>query len=200
MHTIRQENAGDESEIRRLLGSAFDATHSKRNIWALREGAPVDGLCLVAPAGAPAGVRTGVPGDVALPGVAPGARTDSSPDTSEPPALLGSIRYWPITVAGLPSLLLGPLAVSPEMRGQGIGQALVSDSLNLARKDGHWRCCFVSGEPHYYLKFGFEKLTQSDVILPQAIEEERLHLLDFSSPNLKEMPPRPWVISAREMD
>ena len=182
MHTIRQENAGDESEIRRLLGSAFDATHSKRNIWALREGAPVDGLCLVAPA------------DVA------GAHTDSSPDTSEPPALLGSIRYWPITVAGLPSLLLGPLAVSPEMRGQGIGQALVSDSLNLARKDGRWRCCFVSGEPHYYLKFGFEKLTQSDVILPQAIEEERLHLLDFSSPNLKEMPPRPWVIRAREMD
>ena len=193
MHTIRQENAGDESEIRRLLGSAFDATHSKRNIWALREGAPVDGLCLVAPADvAPAGV----PGDVALPGVAPGAL----PDTSEPPALLGSIRYWPITVAGLPSLLLGPLAVSPEMRGQGIGQALVSDSLNLARKDGRWRCCFVSGEPHYYLKFGFEKLTQSDVILPQAIEEERLHLLDFSSPNLKEMPPRPWVIRAREMD
>ena len=185
MHTIRQENAGDESEIRRLLGSAFDATHSKRNIWALREGAPVDGLCLVAPA------------DVAPADVAP---ADVAPDTSAPPALLGSIRYWPITVAGLPSLLLGPLAVSPEMRGQGIGQALVSDSLNLARKDGRWRCCFVSGEPHYYLKFGFEKLTQSDVILPQAIEEERLHLLDFSSPNLKEMPPRPWVISAREMD
>ena len=192
MHTIRQENAGDESEIRRLLGSAFDATHSKRNIWALREGAPVDGLCLVAPADvAPADASSDV---------AAGARTDSSPDTSAPPALLGSIRYWPITVAGLPSLLLGPLAVSPEMRGQGIGQALVSDSLNLARKDGRWRCCFVSGEPHYYLKFGFEKLTQSDVILPQAIEEERLHLLDFSSPNLKEMPPRPWVISAREMD
>ena len=188
MHTIRQENAGDESEIRRLLGSAFDATHSKRNIWALREGAPVDGLCLVAPADVAGGVAA-----VDAPAGAPA-------DTSAPPALLGSIRYWPITVAGLPSLLLGPLAVSPEMRGQGIGQALVSDSLNLARKDGRWRCCFVSGEPHYYLKFGFEKLTQSDVILPQAIEEERLHLLDFSSPNLKEMPPRPWVIRAREMD
>ena len=34
--------------------------------------------------------------------------------------LLGSIRYWPITIADKPSILLGPLAVDPAVRGRGL--------------------------------------------------------------------------------
>ena len=72
--------------------------------------------------------------------------------------LAGSIRYWPITIAGEASLLLGPLAVDPALRGQGIGRQLVLKSIDLARQQGHWHWCFVSGERDYYPKLGFSKL------------------------------------------
>lgn len=161
MHTIRLETGTDATEIKRLLGLGFAASHAQRNIWQLRQGAPVAELCLVAQADA---------------------------------GLLGSIRYWPLVIAGLPSLLLGPLAVDPAVRGQGIGRQLVLDSLEKARVMGHWRWCFVSGERDYYPKLGFTKIAAADIDLPAPIEEERLHLLDFSAKNLVNMPDRPWLI------
>ena len=113
--------------------------------------------------------------------------------------LVCSIRYWPITVASVPSLLLGPLAVDPAVRGRGFGRQLVRDSLAMAHRTGTWRWCFVSGEPGYYASLGFTKIGADDVDLPAPIEDERLHLLDFSAKTLKEgnlgdMPERPWAI------
>ena len=40
-------------------------------------------------------------------------------------ALLGSVRFWPISVGGHEELLLGPLAVRGDQRGRGIGIALM---------------------------------------------------------------------------
>ena len=113
--------------------------------------------------------------------------------------LVGSIRYWPVTIASTPSLLLGPLAVDPEIRGQGIGRQLVGDSLDMARRKKAWRWCFVSGEPEYYTRLGFAKVGAADLDLPAPIEDERLHLMDFSSESpgegkLGDMPERPWAI------
>ena len=113
--------------------------------------------------------------------------------------LVGSIRYWPITIASTPSLLLGPLAVDPEIRGRGVGRQLVGDSLDIARRKKAWRWCFVSGEAGYYTRLGFTKVGAADLDLPAPIEDERLHLLDFSSESqaqggLGDMPERPWAI------
>ena len=163
---IRLETTSDAAEIKRLLALGFDSGHAGRNIWALREGAPVPGLCLVAEAG------------------------DGR--------LHGSIRYWPISIASTPSLLLGPLAVDPAIRGRGIGRRLVKDSIALAREAGGWRWCFVSGEPGYYTRLGFAKVGAEDLDLPAPIEDERLHLLDFSAKTsegrLADMPERPWAV------
>ena len=107
--------------------------------------------------------------------------------------LLGSIRYWPITIADQPSILLGPLAVEPAVRGRGIGVQLVRQSLERAMA-GAWHWCFISGEPNYYLKFGFSPVTYEDVSLPAHIEEERLHMLALSSATPEDMPPKPWPV------
>ena len=163
MVTIRQETTADQHEVERLMVLGFDASHSKRNIWHLREGAPVAELSLVAE------------------------------DIHQPGYLLGSIRYWPITIAGLPSLLLGPLAVDPELRGQGIGRELVLKSLDLAR-NGPWDFCFVSGERDYYPKLGFTKLSSDQVDLLAYIEEERLHMISVSAKKSYDLPTPPWAI------
>jgi len=163
MPMLRPEQASDRAEIERLLSLGFPASHARRNIWALRHGPPQAELCLVAE------------------------------DGENPGHLLGSIRYWPITIAGYPSVLLGPLAVDPELRGQGIGRQLVRESLALAEK-GPWRWCFVSGERDYYPRLGFTKLLAGDVDLPAPIEEERLHLISVSGDSLEELPSRPWII------
>ena len=162
----RVEAASDAAEIKRLLGLSFDSGHAGRNVWTLRAGPPVPGLCMVADGGG---------------------------------GLVGSIRYWPVTIAAVPSLLLGPLAVDPGLRGRGIGRRLVGDSLEAARRTGDWRWCLVSGEPGYYTQLGFAKVAAADLDLPAPIEEERLHLLDFSvSPSgeggLGRMPGRPWAV------
>ena len=167
MVKLRQETSADQPEINRLMALGFNPSHAKRNIWSLRQSLPVADLCLVAE------------------------------DENKPGHLLGSIRYWPITIAGLPSLLLGPLAVDPTLRGQGIGRQLVLQSLEHARK-GPWEFCFVSGERDYYPKLGFTKLSSDQVDLLAIIEEERLHLISVCSKKIEDLPTSPWAIRSVE--
>jgi len=69
--------------------------------------------------------------------------------------LVGSIRYWPILVGqtNAPALLLGPLAVDPRRRGEGIGRMLVAQTLDRATLDGH-RIVLLVADPGYYEQFG----------------------------------------------
>lgn len=71
--------------------------------------------------------------------------------------LVGTIRYWPVAIGGreAPALLLGPLAVATDRRGEGIGDALMRRSLELARSVGPGVVCLV-GDLEYYARFGFE--------------------------------------------
>ena len=57
--------------------------------------------------------------------------------------------------ASFKALALGPVAVLPERQRQGIGQKLIRDGLNRARK-ARWDIIFVLGDPNYYRKFGFD--------------------------------------------
>ncbi|GAB4362487.1 MAG: N-acetyltransferase [Kiloniellaceae bacterium] len=88
---------------------------------------------------------------------------------------LGSIRYWPIEIAGTPAILLGPLAVEPALQGRGIGKALVRHSLEAAVKAGH-RICVVVGDPTYYRPFGFESAPGHGLSLPGPVEPERFQV------------------------
>ena len=73
-------------------------------------------------------------------------------------ALAGAIRYWPVRVGelGHKCLLLGPVAVHPTHQGEGLGGALIWDSLARARKIG-WKRVILVGDAPYYRRFGFAR-------------------------------------------
>lgn len=70
--------------------------------------------------------------------------------------LVGSVQQTPVAVGdkGSRALLLGPLAVEPALRGQGIGRALLRHSLDAARAAGRPHV-FLVGERDYYEPLGF---------------------------------------------
>jgi predicted N-acetyltransferase YhbS len=72
-----------------------------------------------------------------------------------PAGMVGAIRYWPLVLGQHAALLLGPLAIDPQRRGQGIGRLLMSRSMMLAAAQG-WPHVFLVGDPNYYRQFGFE--------------------------------------------
>jgi len=69
-------------------------------------------------------------------------------------AVLGTIRYWPVSVGGQKAMLLGPVAARPELKGKGIGKALIWRSLDMAAWANH-RLVLLVGDLAYYGQFGF---------------------------------------------
>ncbi|MEP3247048.1 MAG: N-acetyltransferase [Sneathiella sp.] len=87
--------------------------------------------------------------------------------------LLASIRYWPVTVGEkLDALLLGPIVVEPDRQGEGIGVALIRQSLQHARNFG-CKAVILVGDPDYYQRFGFVSAFGKGLLLPGPVEEHR---------------------------
>ena len=87
--------------------------------------------------------------------------------------LLGSVRFWPVAVGGQSSLLLGPLAVEPALRGKGIGISLMQRGIEQARALGFATMILVGDEP-YYARVGFAKLASGRVRMPGPVDPERV--------------------------
>ena len=71
--------------------------------------------------------------------------------------LSGAIRFWPVRVGAVPALLLGPVAVHPTRQGEGLGGALINDSVGGAGDLG-WSRVLLVGDAPYYRRFGFTRL------------------------------------------
>ena len=71
--------------------------------------------------------------------------------------VVGQIAFSPVTIGGNDCgwLGLGPVAVSPSLQRQGIGQALVNEGLKQIRGLKAKGCVLV-GDPAFYRRFGFE--------------------------------------------
>jgi predicted N-acetyltransferase YhbS len=74
--------------------------------------------------------------------------------------LVGTIRFWPIAIddpetgQSIEALILGPLGVSPNLQGRGIGAALIEHGIEVAREQGH-KIVILVGDLTYYGRFGF---------------------------------------------
>jgi predicted N-acetyltransferase YhbS len=85
--------------------------------------------------------------------------------------LAGAIRYWPVRIGTFDALLLGPVAVHPTRQGEGLGRALIEESLRHAGPLG-WDRVMLVGDAPYYNRFGFERL--EGVIMPPPTNPERV--------------------------
>ena len=141
--TIRPEKPADQAAIEHLIVTSFGREErKKRTVYQFRDGiAPLSDLSLVA------STATG--------------------------KLVGSLRFWPCKLPAkledesqIP--LLGPLAVLPELRGQGAGRALVSAGLSLVREKA-FPAVLIVGDPGYYAPQGFSVAVVQNLWLPGPV-------------------------------
>lgn len=141
MLDLAAEQPADAAAVEALLDAAFGPDRLAKRSYAYRDGVPpVAGLCFV--------VREAGPRSVASTG-----------------RIVGSIRYWPVSVGGVAALLLGPLAVDPRRQGTGIGATLVYHTIDRAAREG-WPFVLLVGEPAYYRRFGFRGAAPWGLAMP----------------------------------
>ena len=87
--------------------------------------------------------------------------------------MVGTVRLWHVSAGpGTPALLLGPLAVDPAHRGEGIGAKLMARALAGAGRRGHQAVLLVGDAP-YYARFGFSAEGTGALWLPGPYARER---------------------------
>lgn len=87
-------------------------------------------------------------------------------------ALVATLRLWHVEANGKPALLLGPLAVEPELQGEGVGKAMMREAIWRAACRGHGAILLV-GDASYYQRFGFTPEPMADLAMPGPVERER---------------------------
>ncbi|HUZ13198.1 MAG TPA: N-acetyltransferase [Caulobacteraceae bacterium] len=86
---------------------------------------------------------------------------------------VGCVRQWAVSIGGRAAILLGPFAVDPAWRGQGVGAALIGRACEGARDAGHALILLVGDEP-YYGPLGFSAPPAARVLMPGPVDQRRV--------------------------
>ncbi|MGL4484463.1 MAG: GNAT family N-acetyltransferase, partial [Anaerovoracaceae bacterium] len=78
----------------------------------------------------------------------------------------------------------GPVAVLPEFQKQGIGEKLINQSLEKAKKLGY-EAVIIFGNPAYYKKFGFQPAVDLGIFDEAGNAPKAMQVLFFSDKNQK---------------
>ena len=88
--------------------------------------------------------------------------------------LVAAVRFTPINIGRVGgALLLGPLAVDPDLAGQGFGKRLIGEALEAAKADGV-KLVVLVGDVPYYGRFGFSPVPPGQITLPGPVDPQRL--------------------------
>jgi predicted N-acetyltransferase YhbS len=88
-------------------------------------------------------------------------------------AVIASVRMTRVKIGAADALLLGPLAVTPAWKNQGIGRHILTMSVEAARKGGHSLVVLVGDEP-YYGPLGFKRVPENQMIFPAPVDQKRI--------------------------
>ncbi len=86
---------------------------------------------------------------------------------------IASVRMTPVFAGTVRGHLLGPLAVRPSHKNQGIGRELVRIAVEAARRKGSEAVILV-GDPPYYQPLGFEKVRYAALEFPGPVDPARV--------------------------
>lgn len=102
--------------------------------------------------------------------------------------LLGSARLtWvKTTLSKSCGLLLGPLAIQPNVQNRGIGRALVRQCIDAANQTDAQFVMLVGDQP-YYGPLGFETAPTGQVSMPGPVDKNRLLVCPLGSFDAKVM-------------
>ena len=84
--------------------------------------------------------------------------------------LVGSLQSWPVSVGATPTVLVGPVAVTPDLQNAGIGRALM-EALIVAAPDVPM---VMIGDAEYYGRYGFTDVATAQWGVPGPVERQRL--------------------------
>ena len=87
--------------------------------------------------------------------------------------LAGCVRLWPITIGGQALVFLGPFAVDPELRSQGLGAALIERACLAAAEAGE-KAILLVGDHAYFSRMGFERTNPTQVQMPGPVDTRRV--------------------------
>lgn len=145
MFSIENERPEHEAGIEALLDEVFGPGRFAKTAQRLREGnEAAPGLSYVAYSGEGAERR-----------------------------MVGALSFWPVLIGGRPGLMLGPLAVKPELRGKGCGIQLMERGLAEAKRLGH-RLVILVGDAPYYARVGFGPVPPGRLVMPGPVDPARL--------------------------
>ncbi|VAX06140.1 hypothetical protein MNBD_ALPHA03-547 [hydrothermal vent metagenome] len=145
MYQIIPSKPNNISKIDILLDQAFGTDRQKKTVYRLRDTVPaVQGLSFI---------------------------TVSDSD------IIASLQFWPLLIKdndrSYEALLLGPIAVNNDYRGQCIGLNLMAHGLQAAKEQGHSRVILV-GDEIYYQKVGFTRSLALGLDMPGSVDKARL--------------------------
>lgn len=86
---------------------------------------------------------------------------------------IASVRMTPVIAGTVKGHLLGPLAVRPSHKNQGIGRELVRIAIEAARRAGS-QAVILIGDPPYYMPLGFEKVAWKALDFPGPVDPARV--------------------------
>lgn len=137
---VRRERPGDEDAVHTIVGAAF-----------ARPGAPVT-------------AEEALLRELRLD---PGWIDELSLVALDPTRgdILGHVVCTRGAVDGAPALGLGPIAVRPDVQGQGIGSALMHAVLGAAEAMDEVLVALL-GAPAFYGRFGFQPATEHGIVAP----------------------------------
>ena len=92
--------------------------------------------------------------------------------------LVGTLRFWSIDAGGADALMLGPIAIDPAQRSQGLGGKLIRLGVLRAKELGH-RAVILVGDAPYYERFGFFRAGAEALELPGPVDLARFLALEL---------------------
>ena len=155
-YRIAPEEPAHAPAVEALIAESFGPERAKRTVYRFRDGrSPIAALAFV------------------------GLLPEGEGEAAGSERLVASLNFWEVAAPGGPLPLLGPLAVLSDLRGRGVGRALVVHGLAAARDQG-WPAVLIVGDPGYYAPFGFSVGPVAGLDLPGPVGPLTFMGLEFT--------------------